>query len=70
MLTLCGTYTLEPVAEVVEYWFDFLGSDVGISVAPYAQIFQQLLDATSGLRRNQTGANALLLRWSDLLPRA
>jgi len=70
VLTLCGTYTLEPVSEVVEYWFDFLGSDVGISVAPYAQIFQQFLDPTSVMRRNQAGANALLLRWSDLLPRA
>lgn len=70
VLTLCGTYTLDPVAEVVEYWVDFLGSDISVSVAPYAQIFQQLLDPTSTLRRNQSGANAVLLRWSDLLPRA
>lgn len=68
VLTLCGTYTLEPVADVVEFWFDFLSIDASGRVAPYAQLFQQLLDPTSDLRRNQSGANALLLRWTDLLP--
>ena len=70
VLTLCATYTLDPVVEIVEYWFDFLGIDVGLVAAPYAQLFQQLLGATSDLRRNQAGANAMLLRWTDLLPHA
>jgi FkbH-like protein len=68
MLTLCGTYTLDPVAEVIEYWADFLGIDVDLRLAPYAQLFPQLLDPASQLRRNQSGANAVLLRWIDLFP--
>lgn len=69
VLTLCGTYTLDPLANIVEYWSDFLGLGLGVRVAPYAQLFQQLLDPASELRRNQSGANAVLLRWTDLLPR-
>lgn len=66
-LVLCGTYTVDPLAEVVEYWLDFLGIDASLAVAPYAQVFQQLLDPGSTMRRNRAGANVVLLRWADLL---
>lgn len=69
VLTLSGTYTLDPVAAVVEYWDEFLGLDANVQVTPYAQLFQQLLDPGSALRRNRNGANAVLLRWSDLVGR-
>lgn len=69
VLTLCGTYTVDPLANIVEYWSDFLGLGLGVRIAPYAQLFQQLLDPASELRRNQSGANAVVLRWADLLPR-
>ncbi len=69
MLTLCGTYTLDPVARVVDYWIDFLGLPVGIALAPYAQLFQQMLDPASEFRRNRNGTNVVCVRWEDLLPR-
>lgn len=68
-LAICGTYTVDPVVDVIEYWSDFLNLGLVVRVAPYAQIFQQLLDPTSELHRNESGANAVLLRWTDLLPR-
>lgn len=67
-LTLSGTYTLDSLADVVEYWIEYLGLDLGARVTPYAQLFQQLLDPASTLRQNRAGANAVLLRWTDLVP--
>lgn len=68
-LILAGTYTLDPLAEVIEYWIDLLDLDLATCVAPYAQIFQQLLDPASLLRRNQAGANTIVVRWHDLVRR-
>ena len=69
VLTLSGTYTLDPIAAVIEYWDDFLGLGVDVQLAPYAQLFQQLLDPSSMLRRNRNGASAVFVRWPDLLGR-
>lgn len=67
-LTLSGTYTLDSLVDVIEYWIEYLDLDLSTRVTPYAQLFQQLLDPSSALRRNQAGANAVLLRWVDLIP--
>lgn len=67
-LTLSGTYTLDSLKEVIEYWIEFLEFDADVLVTPYAQLFQQLLNRTSAVRCNQSGANAMLLRWADLVP--
>lgn len=67
LLVLAGTYTLDPLLDALEFWIDFLDLDLRPLVAPYAQMFQQLLDSSSAFRRNRVGMNALLFRWSDLL---
>lgn len=67
-LMLSGTYTLDSLAEVIDYWVDYLDLNVNVRVTPYAQMFQQLLDPASAVRRNQSGANVLLIRWADLVP--
>jgi len=69
VLTLCGTYTLDPAAEAVGFWLEFLGLDATVHMAPYAQVFQQLLDPGSAVRSNRSGANVVLVRWADLLRR-
>ena len=68
VIALSGTWTLDPLAPVVGYWFDLLHVDADVRLAPYAQVFQQLLDPDSTLRRNHAGANVVCLRWEDLLP--
>lgn len=70
VVTLCGTYTVDPAAEALEFWFEFMKLDANVAVAPYAQLFQQLLDPSSAFRSNRVGANAVLMRWSDLLNKA
>lgn len=69
VLALSGTWTLDPLLPVLGYWSELLGTSIQPEVAPYAQLFQQLLDPGSLLRRNAAGANAICLRWEDLLPR-
>jgi FkbH-like protein len=66
MLVLTGTYTVEPLLDALEFWIEFLDLDLRPWFAPYAQMFQQLLDPGSVLRRNRLGINAVLFRWSDL----
>jgi FkbH-like protein len=70
LLTLSGTWTLDPLLPVLDYWRESLRIDADVALAPYAQLFQQLLDPASVLRRNRSGANVVCLRWEDLLPRA
>lgn len=67
VVTLCGTYTVDPAAEALDGWLDFLGLDARTVIAPYNQLFQQLLDPGSTFRSNRHGANVVLLRWTDLL---
>jgi FkbH-like protein len=67
-LTLCGTFTVDPLADVLEFWGECLGVDLQAQVAPYGQLFQQLLDPSSLFHSNVGGANAVLLRWADLMP--
>ncbi len=65
-LLLAGTYTLDPLLEPLNFWIDLLRLNLQPTLAPYAQMFQQLLDPDSMLRRNRIGINVLLFRWSDL----
>ena len=69
LLTLSGTYTLDPIAGVVDFWSELLGLNLATEVTPYGQLFQQLLDPGSALRRNRAGANIVCLRHEDLIPR-
>lgn len=67
-LTLCATYTAEPIADFLNFWLHAVGLDWGIEFAGYRQVFQQLLDPNSRLARNRLGYPVLLLRLEDLLP--
>ncbi|HKE48124.1 MAG TPA: HAD-IIIC family phosphatase [Rhodanobacteraceae bacterium] len=70
ILTLSGTYTLDLLVDVVDFWADRLGLSLAVRVTPYGQMFQQLLDPTSALRRNAAGANVVALRFEDLVAAA
>jgi len=66
--TFCvaATFTAEPLQEPLKFWWSELAVEVELSLAPYGQLFQQLLDPGGVLQRNRSGANALLVRWQDL----
>jgi FkbH-like protein len=67
-IAISATFTADPVAEVVELWCGELGLPARVELAPYHQVFQQLLDPASLLRSNRQGANVVLTRIEDWAP--
>jgi amino acid adenylation domain-containing protein/FkbH-like protein len=64
-IAITSTFTAEPVEAPLAFWMKELGIQSAVSFAPYNQVFQQLLDPSSLVRRNPEGINIVLLRLSD-----
>lgn len=64
MIAISATFTADPLTEVLGFWDRELGLEP-VELAPYHQVFQQLLDPASLLRTNQHGANVVLARFED-----
>lgn len=66
MIAITATFTAEPVKESIAFWMRELNFPYVIEFAPYNQVFQQLLDPSSLLSKNQNGINVILVRFEDL----
>ncbi|HEY4573915.1 MAG TPA: condensation domain-containing protein, partial [Thermoanaerobaculia bacterium] len=64
-IAVAATFTAEPLAEPLELWLEELGIPGRISLAPYNQVFQQLLDPAGLFAGNRSGLNVVLLRIED-----
>ena len=64
---VAATVTADPVAEVLSFWLDELGIAGSVELAGYNQVFQELLDPSSGMSTNHKGVNVLLVRLDDWL---
>src|SRR5262249_53395380 len=64
-VVVVGTFTAEPLGESLSMWTRELGMLGRVKLAPYGQVFQELLDPTSQLGQNGEGANVLLVRFED-----
>jgi FkbH-like protein len=64
-IAITATFTAEPLAESLAFWMHELDVPAEIRFAPYNQVFQQLLDPSSLLAKNQYGVNVVLLRFED-----
>jgi FkbH-like protein len=62
---LSSTFTAEPVAHGLRFWFKELGIPADVEVAPYGQVLQTLLNPAVGAPKR--GINAVLLRVRDWL---
>ncbi len=62
---ISATFTADPLEEVLRFWLLYLKVPAHVQLAPYNQVFQQLLDASSLLAQNQNGLNIILLRFED-----
>ncbi len=72
-IVVSATFTADQINDVIGFWALRLNASVEAVIAPYGQVYQQLLDPYSDLRCNRVGANVLLVRWKDLavaLPQA
>ncbi|WP_208345332.1 HAD-IIIC family phosphatase, partial [Aetokthonos hydrillicola] len=66
-VAIASTFTAEPIQESLKFWMQELKIPHRIEFAPYNQVFQQLLDPTSLLSKNQNGINVILIRLEDWL---
>ena len=60
-LCIASNFTAEPLEDSLNFWGGHFGVPIRTEFSPYNQIFQQLLDAGSALRRNRDGTNVILL---------
>ncbi|MFW6724744.1 SDR family NAD(P)-dependent oxidoreductase [Streptomyces sp. MAR4 CNY-716] len=67
-LVVAATFTTDPLRGVLDYWSAELGLGLTVELAPYGQIFQELLDPSSTFARNEHGCNVVLLRMEDWPP--
>lgn len=65
-LVVSATFTADPIVAPLKFWFEQLELNLDLVLAPFNQIFQQLLASDSLINQNQTGCNLLLVRIDDL----
>ena len=64
-VVVASTFTAEPLTEPLDFWLEELGIPGRIVMAPYNQVFQQLLDPSGLFAGNSSGLNVILLRLED-----
>jgi FkbH-like protein/FkbM family methyltransferase len=64
-IAIAATFTAEPVEEALRFWLGELDISASIVFAPFAQVFQQLLDPASLFAQSRKGLNVILLRLDD-----
>ena len=64
-IVVAGTFTLDPLVPGLEFWMEELSLRFQISLAPYKQVFQELLHPDSQLCRNARGMNVIVIRIQD-----
>jgi len=60
-IVVAANFTADPIVPALGFWQEFLALNGQVQIAPYDQLFQQLLDAASPLRSNLNGLNLILL---------
>ncbi|MEO5782429.1 MAG: HAD-IIIC family phosphatase, partial [Ginsengibacter sp.] len=65
-VSLCASFIADPLQNYLIHWSKEFKMDVDIAIAPYNQVFQQLLDSDSLLNKNN-GINILFIRVEDWL---
>ncbi|HKV09744.1 MAG TPA: amino acid adenylation domain-containing protein, partial [Thermoanaerobaculia bacterium] len=68
LLAVSATFTADAIAESLDFWMRELDLPSRVEMAPYNQVFQQLLDPGSLLSTNRHGVNVLLVRLEDWAP--
>ncbi|HYO81885.1 MAG TPA: HAD-IIIC family phosphatase [Bryobacteraceae bacterium] len=63
---VAATFTADPVKRTIQFWSRPLHASLEVSITPFGQIHQTLLDPQSAFALNRRGANAVLVRLEDL----
>src|SRR6185436_20639831 len=68
-LAVAATFSAAPIEPVLAFWMRELDMPARVAIAPYGQLFQQLLDPKSLLSMNDHGINIVVVRLEDWLAR-
>ena len=63
---LSATFTVDPVERVLSFLSERVEAPLTPAFSPFGQVFQELLDPASLLRRETRAGPVLCIRWSDL----
>ena len=64
-VSICASFTSEPIEESVQYGLKSLGYAPTLSFAPYNQVFQELFNPVGTLAENTAGLSIILFRIED-----
>src|ERR1700733_4747367 len=64
-IAIAATFTVEPILPPLRFVLREAGLSLSLECAPYNQVFQELLSATSLLATNAGGVNVIFLRMED-----
>jgi amino acid adenylation domain-containing protein/FkbH-like protein/thioester reductase-like protein len=64
-IAIASTFTADPLCVPLNFWMQTLGIGATVSLAPYAQVMQELLNPQSLLSANRDGFSILLVRIED-----
>src|ERR1051325_8502768 len=64
-VVLAATFTIDPLAEPLGFLLGEAGLPAAVTVAPYGQVFQELLDSRAGFAGNRGGVNVIVIRLED-----
>jgi len=66
-IVVCATFTADPVVDSLDLFMRETGLDLSVELAPYGQVFQELLDRSRRFSHNRNGINLVLVRFDDWL---
>jgi FkbH-like protein len=66
-IIVAATFTADPLVDSLGLFMRETGLDLPVELAPYDQVFQELLDRTRPFSRNRNGVNVVLVRFDDWL---
>ncbi len=64
-IVVAASFTADPLSDVIAFWSRELGQPLEVRLAPYNQVFQELLDPGSGTAANVGGLNVIAVRVED-----
>jgi amino acid adenylation domain-containing protein/FkbH-like protein/thioester reductase-like protein len=64
-IVIAATFTADLLRRPLQFWMERLRISSDVSLAPYGQIMQELMDPQSAFSRNRMGFNVLLIRVED-----
>src|SRR5277367_1849075 len=67
LLAIAATFTADPLLAPIEFMLREAGLALDVRLAPYNQVFQELLSSTSLLATNADGVNVILVRVEDFV---